>query len=175
MMMMAVPMMTVIPIATNPEDAIDGPHRAADTGADRAANDGAHRACRAATLVRALLRAALHAADDTLRMAGMGNREQRENKRCGCKRELDAQAGGRRRCDRLRRVHSVHLHQFLRRGRYGSREAGTGNADPPKRLRCHGKSKRRESAESESRENDADARLSPASAMFALTMRSAGH
>jgi hypothetical protein len=101
MMMVAVPMMTVIPIATNPEDAIDGPHRAA--------NDGAHRACRATTFVRALLRAALHAADDTLRMAGMGNREQRENKRCGCKRELDAQAGGRRRCDRLRRVHPVHL------------------------------------------------------------------
>jgi hypothetical protein len=108
-MMVVAPMMTVIPIAANPEHAIDGTHRAADTGADRAANDGAHRTGRATTLVRALLSAALHAADDTLRMAGMGHREQRENKRCGCKRELDAQAGGRRRCDRLRHVHPVHL------------------------------------------------------------------
>jgi hypothetical protein len=105
--MMVVPIMTVIPIATNPEDAIDGTHRAADTGADRAANDGAHRTCRAATLARAVLSAALHAADDALRMAGMGHREQRES--CGCKRELDAQAGCRRRCNRLRHVHPVHL------------------------------------------------------------------
>jgi hypothetical protein len=73
MTVMAVPVMTVIPIATNPEDAIDGTHRAADTGADRAANDGAHRACRAATLTHALLRAALHTAHDTLRMPGMWN------------------------------------------------------------------------------------------------------
>ena len=51
---MVVPIMTVMPIATNPEDAIDGTHRAADTGADRTANDGAHRACRAATLARAV-------------------------------------------------------------------------------------------------------------------------
>ena len=63
--------MTVIPIATNPEHAIDGTHRAADTGADRAANDGAHRACRAATLARALMRRLPH---DTLRMPGMRNR-----------------------------------------------------------------------------------------------------
>ena len=109
MMVMVVPIMTVIPIATNPEDAIDGTHRAADTGANRAANDGAHRACRAATLMHALLSAALHAADDALRMTGMGNREQRENERCGCKRELDVPAGCRRRCDRHRRVHPVHL------------------------------------------------------------------
>ena len=55
MMVMVAPIMTVIPIAaTNPEDAIDGTHRAADTGADRAANDGTHRACRAATLMHAL-------------------------------------------------------------------------------------------------------------------------
>jgi hypothetical protein len=73
MMMVVVPIMTVMPIATNPEDAIDGTHRAADTGADRAANDGAHRACRAATLAHALLSAALHAAHDTLRMPGMRN------------------------------------------------------------------------------------------------------
>ena len=110
MMMVAVaPMITVIPIATNSEDAVDGTHRAADTGADRAANDGAHRACRAATLANALLRAALHAAHHTLRMPGMRNGEQRENECCGCKRKLDAQAGCRRRCDRLRRVHPVHL------------------------------------------------------------------
>lgn len=109
MIMMVVPIMTVIPIATDPEDAIDGTYRAADTGADRAANDGAHRACRAATLALALLSAALHAADDALRMPGMGHREQGENERCGCKRELDAQAGCRHRCDRLRRVHTVHL------------------------------------------------------------------
>jgi hypothetical protein len=87
MIMMVVPIMTVIPIATNPEDAIDGAHRAADTGADRAANDGAHRACRTATLARAVLCAPLHAADDALRMAGMGHREQRESECCGCKRE----------------------------------------------------------------------------------------
>ena len=73
MMMVAVPIMTVMPIAPNPEDAIDATHHAADTGADRAANDGAHRACRAATLANALLRAALHAAHDTLRMPGMRN------------------------------------------------------------------------------------------------------
>jgi hypothetical protein len=73
MMMVAVPMMTVIPIAANPEHAIDGTHRAADTGADRAAYDSAHWTGRAATLVRALLSAALHAADDTLRMPGMRN------------------------------------------------------------------------------------------------------
>jgi hypothetical protein len=109
MMMVAVPMMTVIPIATDPEHAIDGTHRAADTGADRAANDGTHRTGRAAALVRALLSAALHAADDTLRMPSMGNREQRDDHCCGCKRKLDAQAGCRRRCDRLRRVHPVHL------------------------------------------------------------------
>jgi len=42
MMMVVAPIMTVMPIATNPEDAVDGTHRAADTGADRAANDGAH-------------------------------------------------------------------------------------------------------------------------------------
>jgi hypothetical protein len=104
-----VPIMTVIPIATNPEDAIDGTHRAADTGADRAANDGAHRTRRAATLARAVLSAALYAADDALRMAGMGHREQRESECCGCKRKLDAQAGCRRRCNRLRHVHPVHL------------------------------------------------------------------
>ena len=75
MMVVMVPIMMVIPITSNPEDAIDGAHRAADTGADRAANDGPHRACRAATLVRAVLSAALHAADDTLRMPSMGNRE----------------------------------------------------------------------------------------------------
>ncbi len=72
-MMMAVPMMTVIPIAANPEHAIDGTHRAADTSADRAAYDSAHRACRAATLAHALMRAALHTAHDTLRMPGMRN------------------------------------------------------------------------------------------------------
>jgi hypothetical protein len=75
MMVVVVPVMTVIPIAADPEDAIDGADRAADTGADRAANDSAHRACRAATLVRAVLSAALHAADDTLRMPKTGNRE----------------------------------------------------------------------------------------------------
>jgi hypothetical protein len=75
--MMVVPIMTVMPIATatNPEDAIDATHHAADTGADRAANDGAHRACRATTLARAVMSAALHAADDALRMAGMGHCE----------------------------------------------------------------------------------------------------
>jgi hypothetical protein len=109
MMMVVVPIMTVMPIATNPEDAIDGTHRAADTGADRAANDGAHRACRAATLAHALLSAALHAAHDTLRMPGMRNGYQRENQCGGCKRELDAQAGCRRRCNRLGHVHPVHL------------------------------------------------------------------
>jgi hypothetical protein len=108
-MMMAVPTMTVMPIATNPEDAIDGTHRAADTGADRAADHSSHRACRAAALSHALLSAALHAADDALRMAGMGHREPCENQCGGCKRELDAQAGCWRRCDRLRRVHPVHL------------------------------------------------------------------
>src|ERR1700678_3630009 len=81
--MVVVPMMTVMPIATNPEHAIDATHHAADTGADRAANDGAHRTCRAATIARALVSAALHAADDALRMAGMGHREQRESKCCG--------------------------------------------------------------------------------------------
>lgn len=85
---MVVPIMTVMPIATNPEDAIDGTHRAADTGADRTANDGAHRACRAATLARAVMGAALHASDDTLRMPGMRNDQQRESERRGCKREL---------------------------------------------------------------------------------------
>jgi hypothetical protein len=74
MMVVMVPM-TVMPITSNPEDAVDSAHRAADTGADRAANDGAHRAGRAATLVRAVLSAALHAADDTLRMPSMGKRE----------------------------------------------------------------------------------------------------
>ena len=73
MMMVVAPIMTVMPIATNPEDAVDGTHRAADTGADRAANDGAHRTGRAATLAHALLRAAFHAADDALRMPGMRN------------------------------------------------------------------------------------------------------
>jgi hypothetical protein len=87
-MMMMVPVMTVMPIATNPEDAIDGAHRAADTGADRAANDRAHRTCRAATLASAVMRAALHAADDTLGMPGMRNDKQRKNERRGCKREL---------------------------------------------------------------------------------------
>jgi hypothetical protein len=70
-MMMMVPVMTVMPIATNPEDAIDGAHRAADTGADRAANHSSHRACRSATLAHAPMSAALHAADDALRMSGM--------------------------------------------------------------------------------------------------------
>jgi hypothetical protein len=109
MIVVVVPIMTVIPIATNSEYAIDSTHRAADTGADRTANDGAHRACRTATLTRAVLSAALHAADDALRMADMGHGEQRENECCGCKRKLDAQAGCRRHCDRLRRVHPVHL------------------------------------------------------------------
>jgi hypothetical protein len=108
-MIVVVAVMMVMPIATNPEDAIDGTHRAADTGADRAANDGTHRTCRAATLARAVLSAALHAADDALGMAGMGHREQRESERCGCERELDAQAGCRRRCNRPRHVHPVHL------------------------------------------------------------------
>jgi hypothetical protein len=83
-----VPIITVMPIAIDPEDAVDGTHRAADTGADRAANDRANRACRAATLARAVMRAALHAADDTLRMPGMRNDKQRKNERRGCKREL---------------------------------------------------------------------------------------
>jgi hypothetical protein len=71
MMVPVVPVMTVMPIATNPEDAIDGAHRAADTGADRAANHSSHRACRSATLAHAPMSAALHAADDALRMSGM--------------------------------------------------------------------------------------------------------
>jgi hypothetical protein len=37
-----------------------------------------------------VLSAALHAADDALRMADMGHGEQRENECCGCKRKLDA-------------------------------------------------------------------------------------
>jgi hypothetical protein len=147
MMTVVVPIMTVMPVATNSEDAIDGTHRAADTGADRAADHSSHRACRAATLPHALLSAALHTADDALRMAGMGHREPCENQCCGCKRELDAQAGCRRRCDRL---HPVHLDQFLRPLR--SLEAGTGNADSTKRLRRHGKFENGDSAESESRE-----------------------
>src|SRR6202142_2984882 len=103
MMVMVAPIMTVIPIAaTNPEDAVDGTHRAADTGADRAANDRAHRACRTATFALSVRSAALHAADDALRMAGTGNCEQRENERCGGKRELDGQAGCERRCRGLR-------------------------------------------------------------------------
>ncbi len=89
MIMMVVPIMTVIPITTYSENAVDGTHRAADTGADRAANDGAHRACRAATLVRAVPSPALHAADDTLGVPGMGNREQRESERRRRKRKLD--------------------------------------------------------------------------------------
>jgi len=109
MMVVVVAVMMVMSIATNPEDAIDGTHRAADTGADRAANDGAHRACRTATLARAVLSAALHTADDALGMAGMGHRQQRECECRGCEQELGAQAGCRRRCDRLRHVHPVHL------------------------------------------------------------------
>ena len=109
MIMMVVPIMTVVPIATNPEDAIDGTHRAADTGADRAANDGAHRACRTATLALSVRSTALHATDDALRTPGMGNSEQRENERCGGKRELHGQAGCERRRRGLRRVHPVHL------------------------------------------------------------------
>jgi hypothetical protein len=121
--MMVTPIMTVMPIATNPEDAIDATHHAADTGADRAANDSAHRACRAATLARAMMSAALHAADDALRVPSMGVGEQRESECCGRKRELDTQASGWRRCDGLRRVHPVHLNSFLGLGRYGSRKA----------------------------------------------------
>jgi hypothetical protein len=110
MMMVVVPMMTVIPIAAaNPEDAIDGTDRAADTGANRAANDSAHRACRAATLARAVMSTALHAADDALRMAGMRYREQRESECCSCKREPEGQTGRERRCCRL---HLVHLHSL---------------------------------------------------------------
>ena len=107
--MVVVPMMTVMPIATNPEHAIDATYHATDTGADRAANDGAHRTCRAATIARALVSAALHTADDALRMAAMGHREQRESESCGCKREPEGQAGYERRCRCLRRVHLVHL------------------------------------------------------------------
>jgi hypothetical protein len=133
----------VIPIATtDSKDAIDRAHRAADTGADRATNDRAHRACRAATLTHALIGAALHAADDALCMTGMGHRQQRENECRGCKRQLDAQAGCRRRYDRLHCVHPVHLDQFLRLGRYGFRTRGTCNADVAKRLRDLGNPKR---------------------------------
>jgi hypothetical protein len=107
--MVVVPMMTVMPIATNPEDAIDATHHAADTGADRAANDGAHRTCRAATIARALVSAALHTADDALRVAGMGHREQRESECRGSKRKPEGQASYERRCRSLRRVHLVHL------------------------------------------------------------------
>jgi hypothetical protein len=75
MIMMVVPITMVIPVAINPEDAIDSTHRAADTGADRAANDSAHRARRAAAFAGAVISAALHAADDALRMSGVGHRE----------------------------------------------------------------------------------------------------
>jgi hypothetical protein len=111
--MMMVPMMAVIPIATtNPEDAIDGTHGAADTGADRTANDRAYRASRAAALAHAVLSAALHAADDALRVAGMGHRKQCQSERRGRKRELDRQTGCPRRCHRLRGIHLVHLNSL---------------------------------------------------------------
>ena len=75
MIMMVVPIMMVIPVAINSEDAVDGTHRAADAGTDRAADDGAHRACRTAAFAGAVISAALHAADDALRMSGVGQRE----------------------------------------------------------------------------------------------------
>ena len=109
MIMMMMPMMTVIPIAaTNSEDAIDGTHRAANTGADRAANDRADRSRRAATLAHAPIGTPLHTADDTLRPSGMRNRQERESKRCGCKCELDGYSSCPHRC-RLRPMHPVHL------------------------------------------------------------------
>jgi hypothetical protein len=82
--MMMVSVMTVV-ITANPENAIDATDGTADTGADRATDHGAHWACRTATVVRALISAAFHAADDTLCLAGMWDREQGEHDSRDCK------------------------------------------------------------------------------------------
>jgi hypothetical protein len=81
MIMVVVPIVTVIAIAIDPEDAIDSAHGTADASTDRAANNRAHRTGRAATLTRAVMSAALHAAYDALRMPGMGRHEQCQNDR----------------------------------------------------------------------------------------------
>ena len=65
------------------EHAVHGADRAADAGADRAADDGADRTGRAAAFAGAFLRAA----DDALRMAEMGDRQQGQRERRGRERE----------------------------------------------------------------------------------------
>src|ERR1700688_3145039 len=80
------------PIAAigNSEHALDGPHRAADAGANRAADHPTHGAGNPVAFVRVLLRAA----HDALRMPDMGNREQSEYQRRSRKMKLYGQTGG---------------------------------------------------------------------------------
>src|SRR5450631_2414498 len=61
----------------DPEHTLDGPHRAADAGADRAADHATDGTGNPVAFPGALLRPA----DDALGMAGMGNCEQGENER----------------------------------------------------------------------------------------------
>ncbi len=65
----------------NAEHAFDAADGTTDTGADRAADCAAHRPRSTITLVRALVGAAFHAAEDTLSVRLMRNGEQGQ-RRC---------------------------------------------------------------------------------------------
>ena len=117
------------PVIGNAEHAIDRAHRAADTGADRAADDATDRTGDPVAFMSALLRAA----HDALRMAGMGDREQRESERRG--RKMNLQQASRRAASMLLILVFICSSQFLNGSAAIAGRAGICNADVAKRLR----------------------------------------
>src|ERR1700759_103685 len=84
----------------NSEDAVNGPHRAADTRSDSPAHHSADRSGRAAALADAFL----GSADDALRVAMMGNRKHGQGKCRSREVEPSWRAGRQRQCPDLRHI-----------------------------------------------------------------------
>lgn len=78
--MAAIVAMTVASAVVDAEDTVDASNDTADTRTDRASDGTTHRASRAVALANALVCAAFHTANDTLRM---GRDRQRENSQRG--------------------------------------------------------------------------------------------
>jgi hypothetical protein len=92
------------PAIRNAEHALDAADSTADAGTDRTTNHGAYWTGSAAAFARALMAAALHAADDALRVRQMGRGQ--EGQRCRCCGKVQADGG----FHRQRSSRSFHLH-----------------------------------------------------------------
>src|SRR5712664_3554037 len=113
----------------NPEHALDGAHRPTDAGSNRAADHTAYGAGDPVAFPGAFLRAA----NDTLRMPDMGNRQQCEHDGRDTKIEFCGKADRKHRC-----IDPDLLHLNSSCSAIPGRR-GTCNADSAKRLRVCGK------------------------------------